>query len=177
MNNNREIPVEGVMVIVSESDYDWLIKYKWRLSKDGYAYTGSNRTGMMHRLIMGDNPGFVTDHKNRIRHDNSRENLRWATAEQNARNCAGRQSSKSKYKGVNWDNTTGKWRPLLSYLDESKKRIWLQLGIYDNEKDAALAYDKAARPIHKEFGFYNFPEAESDAFEFNIRKTSSIYKR
>ncbi len=54
-------------------------------------------------------PPQAIDHKNRDGLDNRRENLRFATAQQNACNLTKRQGTTSKYKGVYWYNRTSQW--------------------------------------------------------------------
>jgi len=78
----------------------------------GYVRTG---TTCLHHLIMPRKPGYVIDHKDNNPYNNTRENLRYATFEQNAQNSIGKGSSKpgevksSKYLGVSWDSHRRRW--------------------------------------------------------------------
>ena len=55
--------------------------------------------------------GKTVDHKNRIKHDNRLENLRWAfPSQQNMNQTRGKQQSRRVYTGV--DNVYEVWRPL-----------------------------------------------------------------
>ena len=56
----------------------------------------------------------------------------------------------SKYKGVNWNLKSNKWTARIA-TDNGRKF----LGYFNNEKDAAIAYNKAAEIYHKEFARYN----------------------
>jgi hypothetical protein len=47
----------------------------------------------------------------------------------------------------------GKW---CAAIRVNSKKVWL--GSYDNETDAARAYDEAARKYHKEFARVNFSD-------------------
>ena len=58
----------------------------------------------------------------------------------------------SRYKGVCWDKKRCKWKAQIAIHGERK-----QLGRFDNEVDAALAYDKFASENFGEFAKTNFP--------------------
>lgn len=59
----------------------------------------------------------------------------------------------SKYKGVSWDEPRGKWKAQLQH--EGKNRF---IGRYDEEEDAAAAYDERAREVFGEHARLNFPD-------------------
>jgi hypothetical protein len=63
------------------------------------------------------------------------------------------KSCSSKYKGIHWFKRYRKWSATIRF---ENKRIFL--GYFQNEIDAALAYDEAARKFHKEFACLNFPD-------------------
>lgn len=92
--------------------------------------------------------------------DNRKVNLRIATHKQNVwhrrkfirRTSGGFQKpSRSRYKGVDWVKDIKRWRVRIRV---NGKRIYL--GSYENEIDAAKAYDKAAKKYHGEFASLNF---------------------
>lgn len=70
-------------ILVDNSDYEWLNQYTWFLN-NGYAF--NKKMGYMHRLIVKPPAGYVVDHRNGVRHDNQRSNLRVANRSQNAAN-------------------------------------------------------------------------------------------
>ena len=109
----------------------------------------------MHREIMGRPKGLQVDHRNRKRLDNRRENLRTATNSQNQYNKNKTKSKTSSiYKGVTYIKSTGKWR---AQIMVSRKNI--ALGEYDEEIEAAKAYDEGAKKYHGEFARLNLPDA------------------
>jgi hypothetical protein len=95
-------------------------------------------------------PADMLDHVNGDILDNSIENLRECTRSQNSMNSM-RAHGASKCKGVAWSAQHGKWR---AYITKDKKRK--HLGLYDNERDAAQAYDAAALNEFGQFARPNF---------------------
>jgi hypothetical protein len=152
----------GNYAIVDPDDYDKLAAYKWQCvensSKNCYAIRVENRKILyMHRVIMNAPPGSIVDHADGDGLNNTRSNLHFATASQNC--CNRRKTSKlcsSKYKGVYRDKRENKW---MSCIYCNGKRIFL--GRFDDEIQAAKAYDEAAKEHHKEFAVLNFEETGS----------------
>lgn len=153
---------QGYFAKVDQRDYEYLCRYKWCVNmtpNSKYARctkfykTGKSRTVMMHRLIMEPPRGYVVDHINGDGLDNRRANLRLATCAQNGRNRRKIKKGISRYKGVGWEESTGKWRARIII---NRKKI--SLGCYKDEIAAARAYDKAAKKYHGEFARLNFPE-------------------
>lgn len=142
----------GKCATVDDEDYEWLMRWKW--SFDG-KYAMRNDQGhsiSMHREIMRPPPGIEVDHIDRDRLNNCRSNLRTCTRAQNSRNVPGRAGT-SQYKGVVFSKVANRWEAGISINNTRKS-----LGYYDNERDAALAYDKAARREYGEFALLNFPD-------------------
>jgi len=116
----------------------------------------------MHRLIIDVPPGCFCDHINHNGLDNRKANLRIAQHKQNIwhrrkfiRRTSGgfQRPSRSQYKGVDFVSANGGrcWRVRIRV---NGKRIYL--GSFENEIDAAKAYDRAACKYHKEFASLNF---------------------
>lgn len=107
----------------------------------------------MHREILNVPAGLECDHINGNSLDNRRANLRAATRQQNCWNNRKRKpNSLSKYKGVSFSKRGKPWKATLT-VDGN----WIYLGSYNSEKEAAKAYDKAAKKHFGEFAKLNFP--------------------
>jgi hypothetical protein len=153
---------EGKWALLDVKDYYRLRIFKWIVYGNGnnlYAIrlqlNDSNKTSTvyMHREIMNPPAGLVVDHKNCDGLDNRRSKLRIATRAQNAYNCRKKKNATSRFLGVYFYKERGKWE---SQIMHQGKRRWV--GRFDNEIDAAKAYDAAAKKYHGEFARLNFPE-------------------
>jgi hypothetical protein len=145
----------GRAVMVDAADFEWLNKHKWcsRGGPGGYAATMIDRKMVfMHRLIMDAPAGLVVDHTNGNKHDNRRSNLRKCTQSENRRNSR-KSRGTSRFKGVSWLRTRGKWQANIYHDGKS-----IHLGLFDDEIEAAMAYDRKARELFGEFACLNFPE-------------------
>ena len=101
------------------------------------------------------------DHIDGNRTNNVIGNLRMASHSENGRNAKSYASSSSKYKGVHWHKPTKKWVAQINRNGTPR-----YLGLFENEEEAARAFDTAARALHSEFCRYNFPaENEQSALQ------------
>ena len=165
----KVIPLtKGLVALVDDEDFEELSKHSWyaHWNKMGKTYvarrtvhSGKKTTGMrMHRQIMGvTDPRIQVDHANFCTLDNRRENLRVTTNSGNERNKHKRKGCISKYKGI--DLKRGKWRARINIPSISGfgRGIRTDLGTYENEIDAAKAYDDAAKIHYGVFAKLNFP--------------------
>jgi hypothetical protein len=153
---------EGEWTIVDVEDYYRYGNLKWSVGgRDGKFYavrgikTGPDEIKLisMHREIINAPAGMLVDHRNGNNLDNRKSNLRLATATENSCNRRKiKRSGSSRYKGVSYNRRRGKWYARIKIHGES-----IFLGCFDNEVDAAKAYDEAARRYHGEFACLNFP--------------------
>jgi hypothetical protein len=125
---------------------DWLSysDWRWRVSKDGYAYrlmrirledgTRKQVEARLHRLIAGLKryDGLEVDHINGDRLDNRRSNLRVVTNAENKQNVRVRKDSISGLRGVCWRSDRGKWKAE-ARLNGKRYR----LGYFDSKECAA----------------------------------------
>jgi hypothetical protein len=104
----------------------------------------------MHQILSEKLNIKQTDHKDRNKLNNQKENLRESTFVQNSTNKTKRNGTSSKYKGIYWNKETQKWRGETT-IDNIKQH----LGYFDNEKDAALEYNIYAIKYFGEFAVLN----------------------
>jgi hypothetical protein len=107
---------------------------------------------MIYYLHHGEIPRII-DHIDGDKSNNSIENLRACSHQQNMRNSNSRKNSSSKYLGVNWDKRREKWRAKIK-VDVQQSH----LGYFTCEKEAARAYNKAAAEHFGEFANLNIIE-------------------
>jgi len=100
--------------------------------------------------------GMMVDHINHNGLDNRKANLRPATRSENMwnRRKADRKS-RSRYKGLSLHNRKKRWSVRIKVNGRSKF-----LGFFEDEVEAARAYDNAARKFHGEFAVLNFPQKQ-----------------
>ena len=149
----REIRLtQGQVALVDDEDYDEVSKWKWYAAwqKNSNAFYARKRSGYLHRFLMGYGKGDtrMVDHRDRNPLNNQRSNLRASNHVQNAGNQDVRKGNKSGYKGVYWHIRDNIW------IATCGKR---HLGSFKDKKDAAKAYDEAAKVAHGEFARLNFP--------------------
>ena len=117
--------------------------------------TDKNYKYSAHRIVFylqtNKDPGNkCVDHINGLKDPLS---VRLATNSENQHNRNNNKNSSSKYKGVCWHKSNGKW---YAQIVKNKKRIYL--GVFKNEKDAAKAYNAAAAELFGEFAKLNVLE-------------------
>ncbi len=159
----KRIPLtRGKFALVDNIDYPNLILLNWYAHlRHGTWYSstslkdekGKFRIISMHRYILnlkhGD--GKIIDHKDHNGLNNQRNNLRICNKKQNLANRKAKKYGKSKYLGVYFSNRSKKWRAATRGGNGKTKAI----GIFKKEKEAALAYNIAAKMYYGNFANLN----------------------
>lgn len=113
----------------------WSDKKYRRIRLDGKLY-------LQHRLVWlylhGAFPKDQLDHINRDGMDNRPANLRECNNQQNQTNRGSRKGSSSKYVGVYYHKTSGRWRAKLK-----RHGVYVVCRLFDTEEQARDAYHKA----------------------------------
>lgn len=141
--------------IVDDEIHKRVNKFKWHLH-EGYACrTLPDKKGhqFLHHFILGrPKKGMVVDHRKGNKLDNRRRKIRFATKSGNATNQQKLiRTNTSGFRGITFHKKAKKWVAKICFNGYHQ-----YLGIYFTKEDAARAYDKAARKLHKEFAFTNF---------------------
>ena len=137
---------KGKLAKVDNEDFYILSSISWRVTPQLYA---NSTSGLMHRVVMNVNKNEEVDHINHDTLDNRKSNLRICSSSENKMNQSIRKNKTSKYKGVSLYKN--KWRAQIRF-----RRKNINLGLFDNEVDAAKAYDKMAIKLTEEFALTNF---------------------
>lgn len=139
----------GKVALVDDEDFIKVNDFKWyRSGKYPVRSLGKrpNRTKIsLHRFLMNPNKKMMVDHINGNGLDNRKSNLRICTNSQNIMNAKKSEQRSSKYKGV-CRNTARPWRAYIG------RKI---LGSFATEKEAAQAYNSAAKKIYGDFARLN----------------------
>jgi hypothetical protein len=155
---------QGFIALVDDADFDRVSAFKWTATKvKGNVYAvrkvktpdGRTTSQLLHRFIEDVNyPDIDVDHKDHDGLNCQRNNLRLCSRGENCGN--GRKSrGTSRYRGVSWDASRGLWRALIRIRNKPQ-----YLGRFKDEREAALAYDHAARASFGTFANCNFPLQE-----------------
>lgn len=152
---------------VGPEDVEFVSRFKWHLDHKGYVIKSSepNKGARMHRIIaerMGlDIKGLLVDHKNGVKNDNHRDNLRVATNGQNRANSKLNRDNKSGLKGAHLkkdrftanrkykhrkDRIGDRW---VAQININGKKY--HLGYFDTKEKAHECYKEAAIKAFGEF--------------------------
>lgn len=147
----------GEAAVIDVQDYPKIQSFRWtanRRKHTTYAQThvrkeGRRTTVMLHRLLLDAPAGSYVDHADGDGLNNARANLRACTNTENQQN--GRKQRRP---------TTSKWKGVSRFRRQWKAEIrvggeYTYLGLFDEESDAAQAYNFAAAAHFGPFARYN----------------------
>lgn len=151
---------KGLVVLVDDEDFDLLNQWKWFAFKGRNTYyairnnwhKGKNKCVYMHRQILGLQSGDKrhADHKDHNGLNNCRNNIRLCTNSENRYNMVHRSGGTSGYRGVDFIAKWNKWRARVN----KDKKVY-DLGLYESEQMAAVAYNQKAKELFGEFANLN----------------------
>lgn len=132
------------------SDSEEVEKYKWYFDRDDYVVARINGKGIkLHKLLM--NTSEKIDHKNRLKYDNRRSNLRVVTNCQNGTNINIRKDNTSGITGVGWHIRHDAWASRITVNGKL-----LHLGYFNNFEEAVKSRREAELLYFGEFSpLYN----------------------
>ena len=102
-----------------------------------------------HRYILNCPTNMFVDHINGNTLDNTKNNLRIVSSVENRWNTKKLKNKSSIYIGVIWCKYKKRWKAKCNNV---------YLGLFDNEKLAAFAYDTYCRNYRGEYSKLNFPD-------------------
>jgi len=145
---------QGKRTLMDDEDFERLSKHSWtaiQINCNWYAISKRNyKNYYMHREVMNAKKGEYVDHRDHSTLDNRKTNLRLCSPAENARNAKKRLHVSSICKGVFWCKALKKWRSIIMCNYKN-----IHLGYFENEDDAARAYNEAAIKYFGEFALLN----------------------
>ncbi len=156
----KQIKYHNGTVLIDDADYEAVMSRTWHINEIGHnkyairleKVNGKYRNLSMHRFILGvTDRNINVDHINKNGLDNRRANMRTCTTAENCRNKRKHKDGvHSKYIGVTWHSTSGRyWARIV--VD----RKTISLKTFPTEIEAAKAYNDAALKFFGEFASLN----------------------
>jgi len=161
----KEIELKhGKYIMVDDEDYPLLSRFNWRYNHVDKAevvvteITGSNGKRfaiLFHQMIMPTTAAHYIHHRDGNVLNNQKNNLVIISTNMRRHLAKKHKIGDSSYRGVTrkrwqYGNISNKWE---SKITKDKKIYYL--GLFNNEKDAALAYNKKARELYGELAYQN----------------------
>jgi hypothetical protein len=142
-----------VISMIDSVDYKRVKPFRWFVCSGGYIRSTSlncKETIFLHKLIMSFPEGMVVDHINGLKIDNRSTNLRICRQSQNCFNRSKSINKSSSHKGVYFHAANKKF---MAAIGKGYRK--LHIGSFENEIDAAMAYNEKAIELFGEFAKLN----------------------
>lgn len=124
--------------LLDDDIYCFLMKHQRKLSLDKGDYVNlfiNGKKDRLHRYLLNYSGPLKVDHFDGNPLNNQKSNLRIATDLQNAQNRGANKNSTSRYVGISFQKSSGKWRSNIQGED---------LGYFDTEEEAVIIRNKQA---------------------------------
>lgn len=172
LSQNRECKNKylKLFAIVDNEDYERINKFNWSVDirkNTSYAYRkeGGKSIRMQNDVLWTKPKNKIVDHKDRDGLNNKKSNLRICNYVQNGANRSLNKNKSSKYLGVCYIKRVVKYNSKRGGVTEYDFSGWcafiksgtvrLNLGRFKTEKEAAIAYNNAAKKCFGEFANLN----------------------
>jgi len=149
----------NILILVSDIDYEYLSGFTWHIMKTKFSklyvrrwdcMSKPKKAIFMHREILNAPSNMQVDHIDNNTLNNTRENLRLATKQQN---CFNRKFADREHKGISMMN--GLWHVQITDPITKKK---IHLGNHLDKIEALKEYDIIAKQLHGEYAKLNFKD-------------------
>lgn len=141
------------IALIDEADYERVRPYGWCLNADGYIVARiNNHIVELSRFILGAPPEARVIYLNDDKLDNRRANLLLTDHSLSTQRQKRHHIGSSQYRGVQYHPRTKRWKAMIM----ARQKV-IHLGYFDEEIDAARAYDQAALEHFGEHARLNFP--------------------
>jgi len=138
---------DGSVTRVSIESISLLKTCTWCRSGNSYVMTRSiNPSISIQRFLLGAKEGEIVDRIDRNPLNNTLENLRICTKQENAINTKVRSDNSTGHKGVAYHKKAGKYRAYINLNGKQK-----HLGLFDTAEQAAQRYNEASCAIFGDF--------------------------
>jgi len=141
----------GHHILIDDEDFERVSQYRWGMYPSCRYVTATinGKTTSIHRFVMNAEQGQYVDHINGDRLDNRKSNLRFCSHRANTQNRKLNKNSTTGIKGV-CKLKNGRYRAKIGNNGDR-----LNLGVWETERDATIAYNVGAKLLYGEFANLN----------------------